>query len=249
MVLGVPSTGLQLALAFVAVVLVCSFVLGRSRPSLGFRKIRTSDWADSAAFFGLLFPLALLGRLLDPSFDGAYASAIGLVGRTGITIFLLTLPFYLFREELFLRFTQNALSRIIGASWAMLALSANFAILHYPFGLGTHAWSVLPSVLLGSVVLCLLFLRTQNIWITFFVHVAFDAVITVQIFFHASGAAFAEGMLWAGYGIICCLTLRRALNAAAAAIRQHAKKTAPWAGGIATCVAIALAILLVSVRI
>jgi len=129
-----------------------------------------------------------------------------------VGLFALTLPFFLFREELFLRFTQAEISKAIGRWSAILLLAVNFSLLHYPFAFPRHAAAVLVSVFFGSVILNLLFARTQNIWVTLVVHVLYDLVITVQIYFHASGQARSEWILWILYGIFFLFFLRRGLS-------------------------------------
>ena len=108
--------------------------------------------------------------------------------------------------------TQAEISKAVGRWSAILLLAVNFSLLHYPFAFPRHAAAVLVSVFFGSVILNLLFARTQNIWVTLVVHVLYDLVITVQIYFHASGQARSEWILWILYGIFFLFFLRRGLS-------------------------------------
>ncbi|MFH1171867.1 MAG: CPBP family intramembrane glutamic endopeptidase [bacterium] len=178
----------------------------------GVRLMRRSDWEVALLGFGLLFPIAFIGRIADPSFDAVYAGAVGLFTPAHVGVFLLVLPFAIFREELFLRFSQKNLTEVIGVRWAIVALSASFCLLHYPGGFSAHAVSVLPSVFLGSIVLGLVFWKTQSFWAAFVVHLFYDATIVLQIFFHAARHPLAEGIFWILYGLVFLGTVTQSLR-------------------------------------
>lgn len=209
---GYSTFGFLAALTVLLAALAMRYALRRPFSEYGLTKGTKETWKLGIACLGLLFPIALLGRIADPSFDFEYARYAGLLTMSGVGAFLVTLPFFLFREELFLRFTQTELGSAVGKRLGILLLAANFAILHYPFGFSQHATSVLISVFFGAIVLNTLFSRTQNIWVALAVHVVYDALITLQIFFHATGQVFGEWVFWTAYAFLFALGLRSGIS-------------------------------------
>ncbi|MBI3956585.1 MAG: CPBP family intramembrane metalloprotease [Candidatus Kerfeldbacteria bacterium] len=203
----------------------------------------TGQWRIALSGFGLLFLPALIGRLVDPSFDEVYARTAGLQTLDGLWIFLLGLPFWLLREELFLRFSQRWLTSCLGAAWTIMTVSALFSILHYPAGFSDHAWSVLPGVFLGSIILAAVYERTKSLWRTFAVHLVYDAVIALQIMLHASGGALGETVLWSVYGIVFLLTARRGWRELRAAFHME-QRTRPLAVAAASALAVVIPLLI-----
>lgn len=213
----------------------------------GIRSVSKPEWKTAIICLGLLFPIAALGRIVDPGFDRLYAFSVGLSTFRGLGFFLLTLPFFLFREELFLRFSQFHLREFIGNYWAIIVLAANFSILHYPFGFSVHAWSVIPSVFLGTAILGVLFVATQNLWLTFAVHLLYDAVLALQIFLHVAGRTIGEWLLWIAYAALFFAVARPGWQLLRTSFQRNANRISPASLVMFGIVALALPLILLFV--
>lgn len=159
-------------------------------------------------FLGLFFPVALAGRLLDPSFDRAYASVFQLTTRSAVMAFLAGLPFFLLAEEIVIRSLQRATTRLIGVRFAVTVTAVNFAILHLSSTFRAHAVFVFGGVMLGAVVLGVMYEYTKNFLATWLLHVFFDTVIVMQIFLHVQGLRAAELVLWIVFAALFLATFR-----------------------------------------
>ncbi|MBU0980513.1 MAG: CPBP family intramembrane metalloprotease [Nanoarchaeota archaeon] len=184
-------------------------IKNESFSGLGYRRPRKQDWMSGLYALLLLFPIAFIARLVDPSFDIWYASLQGLGTMAGVMIFISTLPFFALKEELLTRFVQTRL-RGYGSMIAVIAVSINFGALHLFIAPGATYHGIISavSVGIGAIFLAVLFEKTRNILVMTAVHMVFNAIITFQIFFHV--ATKWEWAFWTVYGILFLFALRPA---------------------------------------
>ncbi|RMF54629.1 hypothetical protein D6745_04660, partial [Candidatus Woesearchaeota archaeon] len=71
--------------------------------SYGVRTFNLEDIRTAVCFLGLLFPISLAARLVDPSFDIWYAKLQGLTVLSGVIFFIITMPLFVIKEEVIQR--------------------------------------------------------------------------------------------------------------------------------------------------
>lgn len=162
-----------------------------------FQRPKREAWRIGLIALALLFPVAFLGRILDPEFDRQFASMNGLTTIAGTFSFLLALPFLVAREELFFRFFQSVLSERIPSTLAIVTVAIHGALLHVAVG-GASAWTVFFSVVAGLVVVGWVYAKTKNIWVALATHLAYDALLLGQILLHVHRPSL-EWLFWIVY--------------------------------------------------
>jgi membrane protease YdiL (CAAX protease family) len=188
-------------LAMLIVVLVAFVIISmidRASPAhSGFVTPKRRDWRLLLTFLFLLMPLALLGRLIVPSFDFWYAGTADLKTMAGLLLFSLTMPLYVLKEELIERGIMQNRLRTIGFWWMAIAISINFSLAHIVLQIPLSqilVWTA--SVFLGSLFFLIPFYEmTKNIWLAILLHLVFNLVIGLQIFLHVARPAH-EMIFW-----------------------------------------------------
>lgn len=212
------GSGAVLLLAIAAALILR---LARWRNALGLTTPSAAQWRTATAMFGLLFPIALIGRLLVPDIDAQYIQLFGLSSAGALGWFALTLPLFLLSEEIILRTGQLIIARPFGRLVGIIVMAANFSLLHFPFAFPQFAASVVVSTLFGAFVLGSLYARSGNFWLTFLAHLLFDVLMVFQIVFHVWNLTAAEVVLWLVFGLLFLIGVRRAVTELRAAGVHH----------------------------
>ncbi len=184
----------------IIVILIALLALTKRMAWLGLKKPDPAGWRDTFVLLAFIWPIPLLGRLLDPSFDKWYADQLGLLEWAWLASFLISLILVVAKEELFERLMQRILLDAYGPALSILAISVNFGWLHFYSNPLIHGLSSAISVALVSLILCLVYARTKNLWLSLAFHLAFNLIIVGQILLHASGDAVGEILLWVVWG-------------------------------------------------
>ena len=185
-----------LLIGMLLVITLGIFLRKRDLKFYGFAKPRKGDFGQAFLCFLLLFPIAFAGRLIAPGFDSWFVGVFGLLeGNLGY--FLLTIPIFAIAEELYSRSVLQSNLRGFGII-GMIVISAHFALLHTG---GVFTYVVLPSVFLGSLVVCFLYSRTGNIFMPIIVHGAFNSLIIMQTVWHLADPSM-EFVFWGAYGLL-----------------------------------------------
>lgn len=181
---------------------------------IGVKKIKKEDLSLAIKIFLMLFPVAVLSRILDPGFDKYFSGAYGLGGLGSFLIFMLYLPFFAIKEEIFERsFFQNIFSRGYGSIIAPILVALNFALAHYyNTGLVLHTLNIVLSVLFGTYLIALVYEKTKNVFACIITHLVYNVIILMQIYFHVSGLNTLEAVFWVAWGILFLVFLKSTLR-------------------------------------
>ena len=190
------------------VVLIALLALTKDAGWLGLKRPTGSGWRDTFILLALVWPIPLLGRLIDPSFDRWYANQLGLLEWSLLASFLVSLVLVVVKEEILERLMQRTLVDAYGPALAMLAVSINFGWLHFYSNPLIHGLSSAISVALVSLILCLVYARTKNLWLSLAFHLIFNLIIVGQIWLHASGDVIGESLLWLVWGAAWLVLLK-----------------------------------------
>lgn len=189
-----------------------------SKTKVSFYGIKTPSLKETKLaflFLFLLFPIPLLGRILDPSFDSWYSSMYNLSSFITILYFLVNLPLFIIKEELIERsLIQNHLSKYYSSFLAILVISINFAILHYFLIPNTyyHSFVTIISVFLGSLIIASLFEITKNVFLTMLVHIVYNLTVFYQIILHINNNLLGEIILFTVWGFLFLFTFKKSFN-------------------------------------
>ena len=181
----------------------------------GFKEITKKDFKLTFILISFLFPIPLLGRLLDPSFDPWFVSLYNLGSYVAILYFIINLPIYLIKEELIERsLIQNYLSKNYSNILTILVISINFAILHFILIPNTLYHSVITviSVFLGSLIIASLYELTKNVFLTILTHLIYNFVVFYQIILHNDKNMLGESILFVIWGIFFLFTFTKAIQ-------------------------------------
>src|SRR3989344_340730 len=181
----------------------------------GFKEITRKDLKLTLILISFLFPIPLLGRLLDPSFDAWFVSLYNLGSYVAIIYFIINLPIYLIKEELIERsLIQNYLSKNYSSILTILVISINFAILHFILIPNTLYHSVITviSVFLGSLIIASLYELTKNVFLTILTHLIYNFVVFYQIILHNDKNMLGESILFIVWGIFFLFTFTKAIQ-------------------------------------
>jgi len=181
----------------------------------GFKEITKKDFKLTFILISFLFPIPLLGRLLDPSFDPWFVSLYNLGSYVAILYFIINLPIYLIKEELIERsLIQNYLSKNYSNILTILVISINFAILHFILIPNTLYHSVITviSVFLGSLIIASLYELTKNVFLTILTHLIYNFVVFYQIILHNDKNMLGESILFIVWGIFFLFTFTKAIQ-------------------------------------
>ena len=186
----------------------------KSWKEYGIKKISLQEVKYSFFFLFLLFPIAFLGRMLDPSFDLWYAQQTGLFTLQGLFFSLLLLPLFVIKEEIFERsLIQSKLSQVYGRMIVLLLVSLNFAFMHFYITKNMqHIAATVVSVFFGSLVLVLLYDITKNLFATLLTHLLYDFLVVLQIYLHAKNFILSETLFWILFGIFFLITVKKTWN-------------------------------------
>lgn len=184
----------------IIVVLIVLLALIKDTRWLGLSKPTKAGWRETFILLAFVWPIPLLGRLIDPSFDRWYANQLGLLEWSLLASFLVSLAFVVVKEELMERLMQRTILDAYGPALTILAVSINFGWLHYFSNPLLHGLSSALSVALISLVLCMVYARTKNLWLSLSFHLVFNLIIVGQIWLHAVGDVIGEGLLWIVWG-------------------------------------------------
>jgi membrane protease YdiL (CAAX protease family) len=148
---------------------------------------------------GLVFPLALFGRLINPEFDLAYGKLNDFTNILSILIFLSLMFFVIIREEIIQRLLQRRISLSFGSFISIIILSINFSLYHFNFyslfGLKTSIIATL-SIFITSILIAILFEKTKSIALTIFAHFLINFFIISQISLTLNGFFEIEIIFW-----------------------------------------------------
>lgn len=193
-----------LALFIVVLVTAALWFFERKSPGEYGLSLEKNNLRTAFVFLGLLFPIAILGRITDPGFDLWYAQESNLLTLSGVLLFVPLMALAVFMEEIIERvFLQSRLTSYVGKTLAVVILSVQFAILHY-IGRdnGFHAAMMVVFVFLGSLMIASLFAITQSVVATILLHFLSNLMVTVQIYLHATSAYGGEFLLWLVWGLL-----------------------------------------------
>jgi len=181
----------------------------------GIKNLNSKNIKLGFYFLFALFPIALIGRLLDPSFDVWYAQQNNLLVFSGLISMSMFMVLYVIKEELFERsLIQSKLSRSYGSFLTAIIVSINFALLHFYFprvGLN-HVVATVISVFFGSLVIVLLYEITKSLFTTIITHLVYNVIIIWQMFLHANNMILAEVLFWVVFGILFALTYKKVVG-------------------------------------
>ena len=171
---------------------------------IGIKKLKKEDVSLSIKIFFMLFPIAFISRILDPSFDFYFSQSFGLLSFSAIMIFILSLPFYALKEEIYERsFFQSIFSKGYGSIIGPIVVAVNFAIAHYYYaGTLAHTLNIVLSVLVGTYLIALVFEKTRNIFASMMTHLLYNVFIIFQIYLHVSGFRTYEILFWVVWGLL-----------------------------------------------
>lgn len=218
-VLGSIFSGLDLFLFYsvlitVGILVFYKGITKKKYSDLGIKKIKKEDISLAVKIFLMLFPVAFISRILDPSFDKYFSVAYGLGGLSSFIIFILYLPFFAIKEEIFERsFFQSLFSRGYGSLIAPILVAINFSLAHYyNTGVLSHTLNIVLSVLVGTYLIALLYEKTKNLFITIITHLVYNIFIMFQIYMHVFGLNILEIVFWTVWGILFIFFLKRTIK-------------------------------------
>lgn len=198
--------GTFLAVGSLLAVFGALLLLRETPAERGFCLPKRTDWRDLWLLLAVLFPVFLLGRLLDPGFDQWFIErAIG--GQPLVQFFLVTSVFVV-HEELLLRFLQDRLTALLPLPVALLGLSVFFGLLHYVPAFPRHGIGLAVSAFIASFALAVLYDRSRSLLATTVLHLAINAVSLVGILSHVSGRG--ERVFWIVFAALFALAVRPA---------------------------------------
>jgi len=154
---------------------------------------------------GLVFPLALIGRLLNPEFDLIYGTLNNLKSFLLLLSFSALTLLVVIKEEIIQRLLlQEKISDILGSLAAVLIVPINFSLYHFgfyiQFGIKTAIIAVI-SILITSILIALLFEKTKSILLAALTHFLINFIILFQIFLSLNNY-YLELILWFLWGIL-----------------------------------------------
>ena len=204
-------TAIYSLLLVILLILILKFTTNEKSSFFGFKSLNKNNL--KLAFYALffLFPVPLIGRILDPSFDSWYTSSYNLSSFLALIYFLINLPLFIIKEELIERsLIQNYLSKFYKSAVVILVISINFALLHFFLIPNTIYHSVITviSVFLGSLVISSLYEKTKNVFLTIIVHLLYNFIVFYQIILHNNNNLFGESILFITWAILFLITFK-----------------------------------------
>ena len=143
-------TAIYSLLLVILLILILKFTTNEKSSFFGFKSLNKNNL--KLAFYALffLFPVPLIGRILDPSFDSWYTSSYNLSSFLALIYFLINLPLFIIKEELIERsLIQNYLSKFYKSTVVILVISINFAINKKSFTPGADSTPLATSTPVG----------------------------------------------------------------------------------------------------
>ena len=164
----------------------------------GLRKFNLNDIKKAYYILTLLFPVSLIARLIDGSFDIWYASQIGINNLTSVIVISAFMPLFLIKEEIIERsLIQIKLNKYYGKLLTVIAIGINFGLLHFYFTNNgqNHVIASAIFVIFGGIILAVLFEITKNLFLSIGVHTIYNVLIIVQIYLHLYNGIY-EMIFW-----------------------------------------------------
>lgn len=209
-------TAIYSLLIVIILIIIILKIFTKSKTS--FYGIKSPSLKDTKLAFLLLFflfPIPLLGRIIDPSFDSWYSSMYNLSSFITILYFLINLPLFIIKEELIERsLIQSHLSKYYSSFITILVISINFAILHFFLIPNTyyHSFVTIISVFLGSLIIASLFEITKNVFLTMLIHIIYNLTVFYQIILHINNNLLGEIILFTVWGFLFLFTFKKSFN-------------------------------------
>ena len=204
------ATPFMFLLVSILILFLYKFFEKKPWKEYGLQKLKKKDFLFSMYFLFLLFPIAFLGRILDPGFDAWYAQQSNLFTFSGLLLSLLLMPLFVIKEEIFERsLIQSKISKHYGSVITGIAVSVNFAFMHFYITQDMqHVAATVISVFFGSFVLVFLYEATHNIFATIFTHLLYNLLVVIQIYLHVKEYFVFEIIFWIVFGILFFLTFK-----------------------------------------
>ncbi|MEK7092394.1 MAG: CPBP family intramembrane glutamic endopeptidase, partial [Patescibacteria group bacterium] len=162
---------------------------------------------------GLVFPIALLGRLIDPKFDIIYGNLNNFANLniSSVFLFLLLTLIIVVKEEIIQRsLLQKKISLMLGSFVSITIVSINFSLYHFfyysLFGLKTAIVASL-SIFMASILLSVLFEKTQSVLTTILAHFLINFMILIQIFLIFNKFFTSEIIFWILWFLLFCYSI------------------------------------------
>jgi membrane protease YdiL (CAAX protease family) len=202
-------------LIFILFLLLIFFFYNRYEYKIPFKKYFSLNKSVINVFIiiGIAFPIALLGRLINPEFDIAYGNINNFsnLAFSGILLFLLSTLIIVIREEIIQRLLlQKKISLMIGSFVSIVIISINFSLYHFfyysLFGLKT-AITALLSIFLVSILISILFEKTKSFLATILAHFLINFLIIIQIFLTFKDLFTIEIIFWALWFLLFCYSI------------------------------------------
>ncbi|MBS3150089.1 CPBP family intramembrane metalloprotease [Candidatus Woesearchaeota archaeon] len=204
------------SLIIVILIIILLKIYSKSKTSFyGIKKLNIKDIKLTFLLLFFLFPIPLLGRILDPSFDSWYTSQYNIFSFLAILYFLINLPIFIIKEELIERsLIQNHLSKYYSSLITILVVSINFAILHFFLIPNSyyHSFITLASVFLGSLIIVSLYEITKNVFLTMIIHIIYNLTVFYQIILHINNNLLGEIILFTIWGLLFLFTFKKSFN-------------------------------------
>lgn len=192
-IFGVDLGHFFLIILFGLVLLIFSILIKRKAQDSGFIKFKKEDFFLALFVLCMLFPIAAISRIVDPTFDTWYSLLEPrFLTLAGALSFLPIMVFSVFKEELIERSIIQSSLRPYGPFFAALFTCINFGFAHVFYFKGLfsqqiivwHLIMIYITVFLGSFMIALLFEATRNVWLTMIVHLLYNWIFIFQTYWH-----------------------------------------------------------------
>jgi len=192
--------------------LILKFINKRKCSEIGFKSFSKKDLKFALIFVTVLFPVALIARIFDPSFDIWYANREGLLTMLAVVMLWVQMPFIVLKEELIERsLIQSRLTKAYGPLITILAVSINFGIAHFFLSIGgmLHTSMILITVFLGSIIMTTAYEKTKSIFTTMIIHFAYNVIVILQVYLHATEQIIYELIFWLVWAVLFFMFFKR----------------------------------------
>lgn len=165
----------------------------------------------------LFWVIALLGRLIAPSFDEMVYGQLGVETAglvTGVALYLVVLLLAAASEEVFFRgLFQNLLQKRFPFLMVMLVVSLHFALFHIGWleVVGVqNSIAQMVSAFLASLILMAVFFATKSLLTVLALHLASNTLVVFQILIRFRLGSLEEVALWVVWGVFSLFFLKKA---------------------------------------
>jgi len=174
------------------------------------KKVKLKDFNFIFIILSLLFPIALIGRLLDPNLDFIYAEAFNFsnLNLIGILIFLALTVIIVLKESIILRgLLQSNINKYYGKLTTSILIAIYFGLVHYLFSI--QRVSILFGVIVATFILAWFFEIIKNFWVISLTHLFYNFIILLQIYLHFTNNLILEVLLWLVWGLAFLFNLKK----------------------------------------